>query len=115
MPDDSYPRQTARTRNFTVGAPRTFRVSSDGSRVVFLRSPSGTDPFNGLWVLDVESGEERLVADARSLVTGGEGSVPAAERARRERVRELGGGIVAYDTDMACAVAVVAAGGELFL
>jgi hypothetical protein len=33
---DSFPRQKARTRNFTLGAPRSFEVAADGSRVVFL-------------------------------------------------------------------------------
>ena len=40
---DSFPRQQARTRRFTLGAPRSFQVSPDGCRVVFLRSKSGTD------------------------------------------------------------------------
>ena len=41
---ESFPRQKARTRDFTLGAPRSFEVAADGSRVVFLRSPAGDDP-----------------------------------------------------------------------
>jgi len=49
---DSFPRQKARTRNFTLGAPRSFAVAADGSRVVFLRSPAGDDRRTALWVFD---------------------------------------------------------------
>jgi len=40
---DSFPRRSARTARFTLGAPRAFQVSADGERVTFLRSSSGTD------------------------------------------------------------------------
>ena len=62
MTRDSFPRQQARTRRFTLGAPRSFSVSPDDARVVFLRSRAGDDPVNCLWVLDVATGTERLVA-----------------------------------------------------
>ncbi|WP_434094553.1 hypothetical protein, partial [Streptomyces albidoflavus] len=42
----SFPRQHARTQRFTLGAPRAFTVSPDGTRVIFLRSGSGTDRTN---------------------------------------------------------------------
>jgi dipeptidyl-peptidase 4 len=57
------PRQWAKTRRFSLGAPRSFTISRDGSRVAFLRSPAGDDPVTSLWVLDVATGTERLVAD----------------------------------------------------
>jgi hypothetical protein len=38
----SFPRLYARTLRFTLGVPRSLSVSADGSRVLFLRSPSGT-------------------------------------------------------------------------
>ncbi len=59
MAEDSFPRQRARTRGFTLGAPRSFRVAEDGSRVAFIRSKAGDDPEGCLWVLDVATGEER--------------------------------------------------------
>lgn len=94
---ESFPRQHARTRGFTLGAPRSFAVSDDGRRVAFLRSDSGDNPVNRLWVLDAATGIERLVADpSRLLADPGEESLPPAERARRERARESGRGIVAY-------------------
>ena len=110
---DSFPRQEARTRRFSLGAPRSFRVSPDGRRVVFLRTSSGTDPVTCLWVLDVISGRERLVTDPRTLGLD-EDNLPAAERARRERVRESAGGIVAYATDRDVTLAVFALSGHVY-
>src|SRR6266700_3969225 len=41
---DSFPRQQARTRHFSLGTPRSFQISPDGTRIVFLRSQVGSDP-----------------------------------------------------------------------
>ncbi len=109
----SYPRLAARTRTFTLGQPRTVSVSSDGDRVAFLRSTGGTDAVHSLWVFDVPAGEERLVADPRALLAGGE-QLPPEERAMRERKREGSGGIVAYATDDAGRTAVFALSGQLY-
>ncbi|MXW89090.1 MAG: S9 family peptidase [Acidimicrobiaceae bacterium] len=111
---ESFPRRQARTRRFTLGEPRDFRVSDDGSRVTFLRSSGPVDPANSLWVLDVASGVERLVADPGGGAAHDGGDVPAAERARRERVRETASGIVSYDVDEALTAAVFALEGRLW-
>ena len=103
---ESFPRQEARTRRFTLGVPRAFRVSPDGARVAYLRTQGGGDPVTCLWVLDVADGTERLVADPRTLGGGDEADLPPEERARRERVREQAGGIVTYATDKDLALAV---------
>jgi dipeptidyl-peptidase-4 len=112
---DTFPRQHARTQRFTLGAPRDITVSSDGQRVIFLRSSGGSDPVNALWVFDVATGEERLVGDPRTLLADDSGDdLPAEERARRERARESGGGITGYATDRSSMVAAFALGGRLF-
>ncbi|MEU9285245.1 prolyl oligopeptidase family serine peptidase [Streptomyces sp. NPDC048275] len=110
----SFPRRYARTQRFTLGAPRAFTVSPDGSRVVFLRSRSGTDRANQLWVLDVAEGKERVAADPGTLLGGSTERLSAAERARRERSREGGAGIVGYATDTAVELASFALSGRLF-
>jgi len=113
---DTFPRQHARTQRFTLGAPRDITVSADGERVVFLRSSSGTDPVNALWVFDVADGTERLVGDPRALLSEGSNDVlPPLERARRERAREGAGGITSYATDAAGKVASFALGGRMFV
>ena len=94
---DTFPRQYARTRRFSLGTPRNLTVSPDGERVVFLRSASGEDPRTSLWVLEVATGEETLVIDASSST--GPVSMTGAERALRERTRESAEGVTAYSTD----------------
>ena len=111
--DDPFPRQQARTRRFALGAPRSFTVSPDGARVVFLRSSSGTDPVNALHVLDTASGDERVVADPRAMSFVGDDDLPAAERARRERMRETTSGITGYSSDTAATTAAFALSGRL--
>jgi dipeptidyl-peptidase 4 len=111
---DSFPRQQARTRDFSLGAPRSFQIAPDGATVTFLRSAGGTDPVTSLWALDVATGAERLIADPAGL-----GSFGAAdderEKARRERVRERATGITAYATDAAATVAAFALAGHVYL
>src|SRR5215472_13709442 len=111
--EDSFPRQQARTRRFTIGVPRALRVSPDGGAVTFLRTRSGDDPVSCLWQADAASGEERLVADPRALGADDE-NLSAEERARRERVRETGSGIVAYATDKGHTLAVFALSGQVY-
>ncbi|GGT10142.1 peptidase [Streptomyces kurssanovii] len=113
----SFPRQSARTQRFTLGAPRAFTVSPDGSRVVFLRSASGTDRSGLLWVLDLEGHgppQERPAADPRELLGGSAEELSAEERARRERSREGSAGIVAYAVDRAVELAAFTLSGRLF-
>jgi dipeptidyl-peptidase-4 len=112
---DSFPRRQARTRRFTLGAPRSVTVSPDGDRVVFLRSRGGTDPVTCLWSLDLATGEERLVADPRELDAAGGEDLPAEERARRERSREQAGGVVGYATDRPVTMAAFALSGQLYV
>lgn len=110
----SFPRRHARTQRFTLGAPRSFTVAPDGSRVAFLRSGSGTDRANSLWVIDVADGGERVAADPRALLQGASEHLSPEERARRERSREGGAGIVAYATDAAVELASFTLSGRLF-
>ncbi|MEM1334087.1 MAG: DPP IV N-terminal domain-containing protein, partial [Actinomycetota bacterium] len=104
---ESFPRQYARTQRFTLGEPRNITISPDGERIVFLRSSAGDDPVNSLWVKDLPSGDERLVADPTDDAPTDE------ERARRERLRDGSSGITSYATDDACQVAAFALDGRL--
>ncbi|MFG3235920.1 prolyl oligopeptidase family serine peptidase [Streptomyces antibioticus] len=111
---DSFPRRHARTQRFTLGAPRSFTVAPDGSRVAYLRSASGTDRANSLWVLNPSDGTEHLAADPHALLGGASEDLSPAERARRERSREGSAGIVGYATDDAVELASFALSGRLF-
>jgi dipeptidyl-peptidase 4 len=111
---DSFPRQTARTRNFTLGAPRSFAISPDGGTIVFLRSRGASDPVTCMWALDVATGNERLIADPVELAGLGATEDPV-EKARRERVRERASGIVAFATDEQFSVAAFTLAGVVYL
>jgi dipeptidyl-peptidase 4 len=115
MTDPSdYPSAYARTKRFTLGQPRTFTVSPDGRRVLFLRSRAGDDPVNALWSFEVETAEERLLFDP-SAEGAAEADVSQAELDRRERLGERAGGITAYSTDAEVTKAVFAVGARLVL
>ena len=112
MTPDSFPRQKARTRSFTVGAPRTFRVGDDGARVAFIRSRSGDDPTGCLWVLDVETGEERSIFDP---VAADEERLTPEERDRRERMREQHTGVTSYEADPSLTLATFVIEGQVLV
>lgn len=111
----TFPQQHARTHRFTLGAPRSFTVAPDGSRVVFLRSGDGSDLAHVLQVRDLVSGEERIAADPAALLGGAAEELSAEERARRERSREGTAGVVGYATDTCVRTAAFALSGRLFV
>src|SRR5438445_4839124 len=108
---DTFPRQYARTRRFTLGQPRAFTIFPD--HVLFLRSLSGSDPRMHLWVLDLATGDERRLLDPAGLAD--DGDLPIAERARRERVRETATGVVSYAADACGRVVAFPLGGHLWV
>ena len=115
-PDDlAFPRQTARTQGFSLGLPRDLSVSSDGTRVVFLRSKASDDPVTCLWELDVATGEERCVFDPHDHGTGEPPGLTAAERARRERMRERASGVTAFSLDEGATKAAFVESGRLLV
>jgi dipeptidyl-peptidase 4 len=113
--DISFPRQHARTQGFSLGVPHAFAISPDGSRIAFLRSPSGTDRSTCLWLRDTATGTERLVVDPRQLLSGGEEDLPDEERARRERTRQAAAGVVSFAADEVVTIAAFALSGRLFV
>ncbi|AXB48468.1 S9 family peptidase [Amycolatopsis albispora] len=113
MSDDvSFLRKQARTQRFTLGAPKEFRISPDGTRVLFLRAESGVDRRTSLWHLDLGTGTETKVVDAAVLLPGEE-DLPPEERARRERSRETSAGVVGYAVDAAFRLATFSLSGKL--
>ena len=111
---ETYPRQRARTRGFQLGRPRNFHLISD--RVLFIRSASGNDAAGSLWALDFNSGTETCLVDVRTDIPSSDGDdLPAAEKARRERMREVTGGITAYSVDSVGKLATFAVNGIPFI
>ena len=108
-----HPELSARTRRFSLGRPRSFRIVPEADRVLFLRSTGPEDPVLRLWSLDLTGGGERIVVDAASIDQLDE-DLPAEERARRERARESAGGIVQYSTSANGGIAAFTVAGQLF-
>jgi dipeptidyl-peptidase 4 len=119
---DTFPRQYARTRRFSLGEPRAFRIvepptgSKTPLRVLFLRSRGGSDPNTCLWCLEIDpssgAANEQLLIDPRDIGTD-DGELPSEEKARRERMRETAGGITAFSTDTSGTVIACSIGGVL--
>ncbi len=109
-----YPELAARTHGFTYGAPRAVTVGADGARVAFLRSGGAEDPVDRLYVFDVATATERLIADPQALLGGVTAELPAAEAALRERTRLSASGIGSFGIDPNATVAAFTLGGRLF-
>ena len=119
LPADSsipdYATAKARTLRFSCGAPRSPRLLGDGSRMLFLRSDGAEDTVTSLWMGEAD-GTETLLADPRALLADADAEdVPEAERARRERAREGGSGIVSYCVDAGGRVVVFTINDQLFV
>ena len=111
---DSFPRQYARTQRLSLGEPRSFTVSPDGSRVIFIRSHSGSDSVNTLWSLDTTTGAEHELLDPRTLNTD-LSELTAAELRQRERAREGASGVTSYACNRDTTLAVTVLGGSVVL
>ena len=92
---------------------------ADGSRALFLRSDGSEDTVTSLWMSVIDengNASEMLLADPRTLLADADAEdVPAEERARRERAREGGSGIVGYSTDASGSRVTFTINGQLFL
>ena len=115
---ESFPRQRALTRSFRLGAPRNFRLNADREIVLFIRSESGRSATGDLWCAQPQSldagapwVENKLVSAAK---LGSSGDIPDAERARRERMREVTEGITAFSVDKEMTRAAFSVDGELY-
>ena len=92
-----FPRLAERTGHFRHGAPHAVTVGADGRRVVFLRSAGPEDPISSLWVLNVATATESLVAagPVGSYAIDRDACVAAFTRAGRLFRAELPRGTVA--------------------
>jgi dipeptidyl-peptidase-4 len=113
-PPVSFPRLSARTLRFTLGEPRNITVTGDGSRVLFVRTPTGTSRIGCLWSFDVDTATERLLVDPADLLGGAGEDLSPEERSRRERARESGAGIVGYTVDESGSTAAFALSGGVW-
>jgi dipeptidyl-peptidase 4 len=106
--------QYSASGRFTQGRPRNFTiVNSD--LVLFLRTVSETSPQMGLFGFSLLSQSEELLIDPNNLNIATENDLPAAEKSRRERLREGGAGVTSYSVDEAGEILCFALNGILFI
>ena len=76
-------------------APKQLKFSPDGSRVTYLQGKS--DDYNryDLWQYNLDTGKNSLLVDSALLHSGPE-VLSDEEKARRERQRVFGSGIMSY-------------------
>lgn len=75
--------------------PVSLSFSPDGKRVTYLRGKDDDQRQQDLWEYHIADGENRLLVDSRVLVPDDE-QLDDVEKARRERMRIGGKGIVEY-------------------
>ncbi|MEL4254574.1 S9 family peptidase [Shewanella sp. ZOR0012] len=74
-------------------SPRGLKLSPDGQRVTYLAGRKDNQNFYDLWQMDVKTGESSLLLNADKLASN---ELSDEEKARRERQRIYGDGIMEY-------------------
>ncbi|WP_444925932.1 DPP IV N-terminal domain-containing protein [Microbulbifer sp. TRSA002] len=76
-------------------APRALEYSPDGQRVTFLKGRAEDYNRYDLWEYNLKDGQSRILVNSDSLHSGSE-TLSDEEKARRERQRIYGSGIMEY-------------------
>jgi dipeptidyl-peptidase-4 len=76
-------------------APSMVKLSPDGKRVTFIRAKATDNSRFDLWEYNIKDKQSRLLFDADDLHQGDE-NLSDEEKARRERMRVSGSGILSY-------------------
>jgi dipeptidyl-peptidase-4 len=93
-------------------SPSGLSLSPDGTRVTYLVGRADNQDFYDLWQMDIASGKRSLLLDADKLA-GGE--LSDEEKARRERKRIYGQGIMEYFWADDSKSILIPAAGQLYL
>ena len=96
-PADSsaYLRTLALTQNFSLGAPQQVQPTPDGTAVLFLRS-GPRDRVLRLFEMNTQTQAVREVLSPETLLGGKAETLSVAERARRERARQVLRGFTSF-------------------
>jgi len=94
-------------------APRDLKVSPDGQRVTFLKGKESDYDQLDLWEYHIESGKTQMLFDSQSLQPGDQ-ELSDEEKARRERMRLSGSGIVSYQWSQDGKALLFPLGGDVY-
>ena len=112
--DTSFLTQYAETNKFTLGRPSGFRIARDGGSIFFMRSKARSFERD-LYVYDVASKKESVLATASQLLNGGIEVLTPEERAKRERMRMTAKGIARFDISPDGQRVLIPLSGKLYL
>lgn len=112
--DTSFLAESAKTYNYSAGAPTSIRLTPDGSHVLFLRS-GPRDMVRSLYQLDTATGEVRVLLRAEDLLKGAEEELSDEEKARRERQRQTASGIASYQLSRDGRLILTSLSGRLYV
>ncbi len=94
-------------------APRDLKVSPDGQRVTFLKGKASDYDQLDLWEYNVASGKTQMLFDSQELLPGDQ-ALSDEEKARRERMRLSGTGIVSYEWSADGSALLFPLGGDVY-
>ncbi|WP_137168051.1 S9 family peptidase [Salinimonas lutimaris] len=94
-------------------APRNLKVSPDGQRVTFLQGKDTDYEKLDLWEYNIASGKTQMLFDSDSLDATGQ-ELSDEEKARRERMRLSGSGIVSYQWSQDGQALLFPLGGDVY-
>ncbi|NRD75423.1 S9 family peptidase [Shewanella sp. VB17] len=92
-------------------SPTGLKLSPDGKRVTYLAGRKDKQHFYDLWQMDVASGKQSILLDADKLSIG---ELSDEEKARRERQRIYGQGIMEYFWSEDSKALLIPASGALY-
>ncbi len=79
-------------------APKSLKYSPDGSRVTYLQGKKEDYNRFDLWEYNLKEGKNKMLVDSKDIFSGPE-NLSDEEKARRERQRVFGSGIMEYSWD----------------
>lgn len=94
-------------------APMSLKVAPDGQRVTFLKGKQEDYDQLDLWEYHIASGETRLLFDSNALGAA-DVELSDEEKARRERMRLRGKGIVSYQWSQDGRALLFPIGGDVY-
>lgn len=94
-------------------APKSLKISPDGKRVTFLQGKKDDYERLDLWEYDINSKSTQMLFNSNDLSTGPE-KLSDEERARRERMRLSGTGIVSYEWSKDSKALIFPLAGDLY-
>jgi len=111
---DQFLKDHVQTTGFTAGRPTSVAITPNADAVLFLRS-GPRDVVRNLYSFDVSTGQSRELLTAEQILKGSKEQLTAEEKARRERRREGGRGLVAYQLSPDGETILTTLGGRIYL